>query len=815
MTTAYEQAFHTCCRNGLTSSSLAFQFNAASPGLDARMLAAIQSAMTGYTPPAAAPPAPSEEEIARFPVSLRYREIEGVGPCISRTAYVGREDRSGGGPGEGRFGNYFSHVVACPGSDAFEDGLRPIELWDAPFWTTDERPSTAAEAIPSLAPAADVAGRALTELERMGRLAWIPPLLDAVARAIDDDGRVVIVDEPELGWAWIGAATLCVPVALSRRLTFDTFDAEPHLSPVTVCATDPSVDRAGLARKAHTGELVVLDPAGDVPPAGDATLIGRAAAALIAADRARDLPELARRAALRPRAATTRGYGALLAIETQDPTVLRPGDVLAILDELTEDLRGPGGEAATGLLSAVATDPSAPVDAAAARAAAALLGAAVEPPCAPAGTVSALACLALRRCEALDVSRLPRVPAELLGFDAIGQALALVSEAVSPADASSRVGVLAAIGIVGANAEVDRQVGRACAPHLSDRAVMGVVRELAGRRDGRDAVEHCLWSVAVMAQRGTPPADDVLVELARRPVVDALASLGEGPERWPAVVLMARARVAADPRARRRELERLLARAASAGECEAAVHALYATTDSIETVAEIVQAHATAERLPPPDVLACAWALLGNTDPFRIADALVRRLARQLYELEGGRIPPPMRGLSIAGEWLERTTSLRDWSARIAASWPTLTPLHAELIIGRLAREVAAEIDDQEHAKAVEPIAAAAGTSFLTAYVAELEKRLARPGDADLARAVFKCWRAESTIPGELRARVHDEVLPDVLRGWAEDDREDVGELLAGDSAEWAEAWFAWCRDNPPAGAVGRAWSRLRPGRRS
>src|SRR3954447_5075433 len=135
---SYEQAFHTCCRNGLTTPGLSFQFNAASPGLDETMLSAIGRTMTGYTPPPSAPPAPTADELRDFPVSLRYARVEGVGPCVSRTVYVGREDRADPDGGQGRFGNYFSHVLALPGGGTFGNGVHPIELWEAPLWTADE-----------------------------------------------------------------------------------------------------------------------------------------------------------------------------------------------------------------------------------------------------------------------------------------------------------------------------------------------------------------------------------------------------------------------------------------------------------------------------------------------------------------------------------------------------------------------------------------------------------------------------------------------------------------------------------------------------
>src|SRR5436305_2362179 len=135
---SHPQAFHTSCREGLGGIS-GFQINAASAALDREQLAALSEAHARYDTPHDLPYEPTAEEMPRFPVALRTSVVPTVGPVVSRTEYVGREYRgSGGRPDEGRFGNYFCHMVVGEAGDDPFDGLTAVELWDAPHWTTAE-----------------------------------------------------------------------------------------------------------------------------------------------------------------------------------------------------------------------------------------------------------------------------------------------------------------------------------------------------------------------------------------------------------------------------------------------------------------------------------------------------------------------------------------------------------------------------------------------------------------------------------------------------------------------------------------------------
>src|SRR5689334_4442412 len=104
----FEQAFHTSCRVGLGAQA-GFQFNAASPGLTEQQLAELARVHAGYQAPPGMPAEPSKDDLREFPISLKFAPVEGVGPAVSNTCYVGREYRGRNGEADsGRFGNYFS-----------------------------------------------------------------------------------------------------------------------------------------------------------------------------------------------------------------------------------------------------------------------------------------------------------------------------------------------------------------------------------------------------------------------------------------------------------------------------------------------------------------------------------------------------------------------------------------------------------------------------------------------------------------------------------------------------------------------------------
>lgn len=272
---SYLQAFHTSCRAGL-SGHAGFQFNAASPGLDSERLSRLAAEHTGYRLPPGSPLEPGPEEIAALPVSLRYLPVDGVGPVVSRTAYVGREFRGRGDePDGGRFGNYFSHIVV--GEEGF-GGLHPIELWDSPHWSTTESASPELSVLRELQPG-PVDLDAVLERLLPARGPALAAVADAALAAVVGGPRLVIVEpDRELAPLWVAWATFALPPDRVTALTFSTFEARPRTADaVRLCVCLPGCD-IDFAPYELGAAVAVLDVA--TTRSDDAGLYGRIAAAL-------------------------------------------------------------------------------------------------------------------------------------------------------------------------------------------------------------------------------------------------------------------------------------------------------------------------------------------------------------------------------------------------------------------------------------------------------------------------------------------------------------------------------------------------------
>lgn len=244
---SHPQAFHTSCRSGLSGIS-GFQMNAASPRLDAQQLAALAGAHARYTAPGDVPYEPTAEDMRRFPVALKMSVVPSVGPVVSRTVYVGREYRGRDGqPDEGRFGNYFCHMVAGAAAGDPFDGLAAIELWDAGHWTTDESADLELPELGQLMPGPlDVTVALATVAAAPAGVA--AALLGGALRALDGGAPLLIVDpDPERAARWLAWITYALPADLAPTLTFSTFEGRPgDADGLHVVATTPACDGGAL-----------------------------------------------------------------------------------------------------------------------------------------------------------------------------------------------------------------------------------------------------------------------------------------------------------------------------------------------------------------------------------------------------------------------------------------------------------------------------------------------------------------------------------------------------------------------------------------
>src|SRR3954454_16477276 len=185
------QLHYTSARSGATGRA-GFQFVAETPDLPPGLRAAVTPFMV-YRPPPRAPLSPGPEELARFPVALAYDRLE-TRPVLVRCRYLGRDY-------SGRYGNFFAHAVIADPEEL--EGLRPIELWQAPLW--DDAPG-------ELIVQEDLAPGEAVDPESIGRWLAGTGSYELLARLLDHvtailgrgHGRLVLVaDDADLVARWI------------------------------------------------------------------------------------------------------------------------------------------------------------------------------------------------------------------------------------------------------------------------------------------------------------------------------------------------------------------------------------------------------------------------------------------------------------------------------------------------------------------------------------------------------------------------------------------------------------------------------------
>lgn len=242
---SFAQLLYTSSRTG-TLGSPGFQVHAVTPALAPDAVNALVRGHARYEPPLGAPYQPTPEERAELPVALRSTIVPGLGRVVSRTVYVGQEYRGRDGePDSGRFGNFFTHILVAADEQSPGIGdLAPVELWDSPSWTTDERDGV------DLPPMVVVEPGTL-DLEAAARTVVAAPAgavasaLDAVVAALDGEPTtVLVVPSSTVTAAWFACLAFALPPRLAARLTFSTYERSPadHLDLHLVAAvpgTDP------------------------------------------------------------------------------------------------------------------------------------------------------------------------------------------------------------------------------------------------------------------------------------------------------------------------------------------------------------------------------------------------------------------------------------------------------------------------------------------------------------------------------------------------------------------------------------------------
>jgi hypothetical protein len=791
---SYEQAFHTCCRNGLTTPTLAFQYQVASPGLDREGLTALARQMVGYVTPPSARPDPSDAEIARFPVSLRYLRVPGVGAAVSQTVYVGREDRAAS---SGRFGNYFSHVLAALDCDRFDAGRHPIETWGSPVWRTN---ATAADGLTlTQLPAGHLS---LVDAERGlsegGRSRWLPFLYDCLDDALADRTRIVVLDDAAHGWAWIAAVALALPAELRDQVTFDTYAGDPERSGARICVCDPAVDRRALSHRELTGEVQLVDLASAPPPPqgllARAIADGRRYAPRSAADEDLSLAELA----------------LVLATSGEQVTALEERDLPEAMSVITSWLIGDESrrddlDRAAQLVSH-GLDAQLDFNAIDRQTLQDLWTFISERPIAtPEGVVSIALRLALRLPEWTHDVPLPQVERTSVTPDVVGDAISLMTATdLDTATELRHLELLHRLRLVGANGGLDRRIGRAAARHLATPGIADWLERLATRSESSTVAEHVIRTAC-----GVDDLQQATLDFLTRPGVDRIHDrlCGSGD-----AFVITRARAAAlagaHPEQRRSTLEWALGYASDAEEAERLVDVVYGDRLNPSTMREVLSVLSAANRRPSRARVDAGWTMLEGEDPFS-NDPSVRALASDLHTLDTSGSP---RSVYLA-IWLDQErsrTPIDEWIATVGKWSPKLNDHHLRGLLRRAVRGAfAAQATRPQHRALAEAGIAALKQTFFDCYWEELAWALRDSTRADLAADALVIWAAQS-VPRDLGEEAIDSRLVKALKPWNDQAREQVSvRLRRNDGVKWAQYWQEWCDYFPPAGTVGRTIGKL------
>jgi hypothetical protein len=788
---SHPQAFHTSCRSGLGGIS-GFQINAASPVLEREQLAAMSEAHARYETPHDLPYEPTPEQMRDFPVALKMSLVPAVGPVVSRTEYVGREYRGRDGqPDEGRFGNYFCHmVVGAPGDEPF-DGLTAVELWDAPHWTTGE---AADPALPELGPLTPgpVDIQSVIEVVTAAPAGVGAALLEGALRAIDGGPPLLIVDPvAHRAVTWLAWITFALPSYVARGLTFSTFEGRPQdVLDLHVVVTTPVCD-GGPSASSRFARVDVTAPA-----AGTPGLYTRVAMALAA-----DGPDALAGAVSRVRAATVAEQGASLAIIGKSTALVTDEDLPAVLGYVLALVTA--GRAVEAEEAVAGLAPSEAGDRGAIRSWVQLY---LQARRSTAGDPAReLASVALARLIThLDdlPADLPGVPADAPAAPGVGGigAWLRATEAVRGTGASGRLvqhGVR--LGLIGLNVPVDTRLAAVIA-HDLDHPEMAAALDVLDA-DGMN--DHVIRQVteAVAGEPRTERSRRRLLRLSRYEMAQqTIRRRAEELGTFDAHAAWQQVRVAIDPRLRADAATALAEVAADAG-AEAEIRELWgpAGPQSERELDELLRAYIVAGRQVPAIDRERAFQLL-MASPLPARKPPPRSIGFTLAKLPGGVAERPdylawraaydRPGMTMAtlNGWSKRaaTAFLADAGHVPEARWTEL--------LDRIAQTLIEERDDRDFAAALVRF----DSPEFERLCARMGQVLARDVEAEddrplIAEEEFRFWTG---LP--IRG-LADLVLPEALRPLSQKEIDETGKLFL--APHLATAWEEWTERHPRTGA--------------
>ncbi|MET9610765.1 GTPase-associated protein 1-related protein, partial [Streptomyces sp. NPDC006512] len=242
------------------------RFTAVTPGVPAALLREAER-LIGYEPPEDAPPRPTEEQLASFPVALSLSTLSDGSRLLARTVCTGADPDDPAG----RPGGFHAHAVHLPGPDGSGavQGALPITAWGSPQWASRTPPGGPPPPLAKV-PAPGRHDAAALAAFVAARGPWLEGFFADVRRLGTDPGapRIVLV-EPDSGDVarWVMLACSVLPHRRGQWLTFTTYTRRPERAPQQLIGVRPGGDgRLAGAEQRYRIHAPAREPA----PAGSA-----------------------------------------------------------------------------------------------------------------------------------------------------------------------------------------------------------------------------------------------------------------------------------------------------------------------------------------------------------------------------------------------------------------------------------------------------------------------------------------------------------------------------------------------------------------
>jgi len=388
------------------------------------------------------------------------------------------------------------------------------------------------------------------------------------------------------------------------------------------------------------------------------------------------------------------------------------------------------------------------------------------------------------------------------------------------------------LGLVGQNAELDRQLALVLVPHLGEASARQALHELMSG-SGQEDLLSAVGEILVVRAVEDAGAMDQLAELVRAPAIArAVRDYVERESSFGASLVALSLHLRRHPEDRREALSRLIPLLACSRD-EQRLRELYGRGDgrggdrsgpgTSSEHAELLGAYAEAGKAPPRADVEAAWRHLGGCP---LGDGATVRQASQLAGVladvdAGASRNAAYLAWRMVGEYPEYARSAgsarsrgrtlggpMEWvgSFERVARRPSeeLADERYEELKQMTARVVLKSSPHPEHCQAYDVMAELLGEECWLGYCEEALCRTPFQDDSRYFADLFAVWWSTSA---RSRRGVLERLLPAVLAAWPPRRREKLGRQMP---KRCADAWSLWDERYPPSGVLSRTAGRLR-----